>query len=198
LISEEIFKANIASLAKNNVVAVQALAKLDFSQQETVFVEKTKTGLDSMSFNLAGKTYLLHSKYDPIAEAEKLVQSVEKTRDSLIVVFGIGLGYHLFALKDKISKDTRVLVVEHNLDILKCALTHIDLSPIFDTNQFLLIFGDKRQADELILYQAGYNFYNLVQSMKVVALPNYYVYGQENKQIMQSISRRLSSSLTHR
>jgi hypothetical protein len=196
LISEEIFKANIASLAKNNVVAVQALAKLDFSQQETVFVEKTKTGLDSMSFNLAGKTYLLHSKYDPIAEAEKLVQSVEKTRDSLIVVFGIGLGYHLFALKDKISKDTRVLVVEHNLDILKCALTHIDLSPIFDTNQFLLIFGDKRQADELILYQAGYNFYNLVQSMKVVALPNYYVYGQENKQIMQSISRRLSSSLT--
>ena len=41
---------------------------------------------------------LLHSLYDPIAEAEKLVVPLVEAGPELIVLFGLGLGYHLNAL----------------------------------------------------------------------------------------------------
>lgn len=189
----EILQKNISSLEKYNVFILKALQTVDFSNINAVFEEKAKCGLDTLSFYKDGKKYLLHSKYNPDAEAQRLMKNIDFNKDSLIIVFGLGLGYHLVELKDKISPDTRVIIIEHDLDVLKYALTHIDLSPIFDIPQFLLVFGDKQQMAELIIYQTGANFYNLAYNIQTLMLPNYHAFGEENKWVMKQITKYLSS-----
>lgn len=192
---DEILKTNIASLQKYNFFAVKPLMKIDLSCIDHLSEEKTKNGMRTLYFHKDSKKYLLHSNYDPVAEAERLIQNIDFIKDSLIIVFGLGLGYHLFKLKDKISKDTRVFIIEHNIEVLKYTLTHIDLSALFDTPQFLLIFGDEKQMGELIIYQFGFNFYIMAQNIQVVILPNYHVYASENQWTMKRIVQRLTSTI---
>ena len=64
---------------------------------------------------------LLHSLYDPVAEAEKMVMPLVEARPELIVLFGLGLGYHLNALRAKL-KNAEILVYEPYEEIYQAAL----------------------------------------------------------------------------
>lgn len=134
--STKIFSKNLESLSKFNFAIYPYINELDFDNIKDIYEEKTKNNLTTISFKRNEKKYLLHSKYDPIQEAERLVKNVDFERDSLIVVFGIGLGYHLSEIKKRISEDTRVFIIEHNIDVLKYALKNVDFSEIFNTPQF--------------------------------------------------------------
>jgi hypothetical protein len=59
-----------------------------------------------------GHEYYLHSKYDPMAEAEHLVSSISAHDRTLYVILGFGLGYHVKALLKKIPQSSSILVVE--------------------------------------------------------------------------------------
>jgi len=55
----------------------------------------------------------LHSKYDPVAEAHREIESIIISRPSAVVVLGIGLGYVIDALLDAPElKNTKILAVE--------------------------------------------------------------------------------------
>lgn len=188
----EILQKNIDAISKYNLSAVN-LSNIDFSNIENVVEEKDITELSSIYFINNSKKYLLQSRYNPEKEAERLVKSIDFVKDSLIIVFGIGLGQHLLKLKDKISQDTRVFVIEYNIDVLKYTLSNADLTSIFNTPQFFLIFGDDTQIQQQILYQVGSNFYNMVANIQYIVLPNYYIYEEKNAVIMKQIASRLSN-----
>ncbi|WP_425058498.1 hypothetical protein SCACP_31520 [Sporomusa carbonis] len=194
--TDDIFQKNIASIAQYNFFILNELLETNFLQiGDGVIEERTGTGKSDIYFRHDGRKYLLHSRYDPIAEAKKVISDIEEARDCLIVVFGIGLGYHLFELKNKISKDTRVIIIEHNIDVLKYSLTHVDFSPIFESGQFVLLFGDEQQVGKMALYLPALNFYNLVHNIHVLVLPNYYVYASQNKSALQQISKSLLNTV---
>lgn len=188
----KILQKNIDAISKYNLSSVNLL-NIDFFNIKSVIEEKDITGSSSIYFINNSKKYLLQSKYNPEEEAERLVKNIDFNKDSLIIVFGIGLGQHLLKLKDKISQDTRVFIVEYNMDVLKYTLTNIDLTQIFNTPQFFLIFGDDTQVQQQILYQVGSNFYNMAANIQYVVLPNYYIYEEKNVAIMKQIAKRLSS-----
>lgn len=195
--TDEVLQKNIATIAQYNFFILNELLEIDFSQLGGGIIaeEKNATGSCDVYFRHGGRKYLLHSRYDPIAEAKKLISDIEETRDCLVVVFGLGLGYHLLELKNKISKDTRVIIIEHNMDVLKYVLTHVDFSPVFASGQFMLLFGDEQQVGKMALYPAAFSFYNLVHNIKVLSLPNYYVYGSQNKSALQHISKSLLNTV---
>ena len=64
---------------------------------------------------------LLHSFYDPVAEAEKMVKPLVEAKPELIVLFGLGLGYHLNALRAKL-KNVEILVYEPYEEVYQAAL----------------------------------------------------------------------------
>lgn len=193
---DDILQKNIKGLAKYNALTLKELQGTDFSKLGSGVVYDTSiTGSRDVYFIYNEKKYLLHSKYNPVAEASKIIKDVDAAKDSLIVVFGIGLGYHLFELKNKISKETRVILVEHNIDVLKYAFTHIDFTSILESGQFLLLCGDEEQVGRMALNLLGLNFYNLVHNIQVVTLPNYYVYAKENKSALQHISKNLLNTV---
>ena len=65
----------------------------------------------------------LHSTYDPQSEALRWVQSLKLSglQDSLLVVGGLGFGYHLTELAEAVSAD-RLLVVEPDAGLAAAAL----------------------------------------------------------------------------
>jgi hypothetical protein len=42
---------------------------------------------------------LVHSLYDPREEARRLIQPILDSKEGLILVFGLGLGYHLECIR---------------------------------------------------------------------------------------------------
>lgn len=188
----EILQKNIDAISKYNLSAVDLLG-IDFSDIKNVIEENSNTKLPSIYFADGSKKYLLQSRYNFEEEAERLTKSIDFDKDSLIIVFGLGLGHHLLKLRDKISKDTRVFIVEYNMDVLKYTLKHIDLKSIFNTPQFFLIFGDDIQIQQQILYQVGSNFYNMAANIQYIVLPNYYIYEEKNIAVIKQIANRLSN-----
>lgn len=190
-----ILQKNIDSISKYNSNLLSMLQVFDFEKESTVYEESEATHSSAGYMEINERKYLLHSKYEPIKEAKKIVEKIDYDRDSLIIVFGLGLGYHLFELKNRISKDTRVFIIEHNLDALKNALLNVDLSPIFDSPQFLLLFGNKEMIDLQVMVQVGANFYNMALNMQVISLPNYYIYKKENLYALKQINNRITNIL---
>jgi len=55
--------------------------------------------------------HLIHSAYDPQREAATLIQPALKTNPELLLIFGLGLGYHLECIVQKMKK-VQVIVFE--------------------------------------------------------------------------------------
>ncbi|WP_434511443.1 motility associated factor glycosyltransferase family protein [Desulfitobacterium sp. AusDCA] len=194
--SEELLKRNLETIIQNNPFHLDELISHNFSEIGDGVIARTGTdGVQKVYFRQGNQELLLHSGYDPEAEAERIIGTVEPTRDYLFIVFGIGLGYHLFALKDKISPETRVVIMEPNLDVFKYALNHTDLTEIFASGQFLLIFGDQKRVNKMVTSIASLGYYKLIHNAKVLMLPNYYVYANQNREVVKQIHKVLLNTV---
>lgn len=60
-----------------------------------------------------GRSFYLHSQYDPVQEAQDWLKAVESQEDTAYIVFGAGLGYHLRALLKSISGKSKIYVIEY-------------------------------------------------------------------------------------
>ncbi|MDD7794617.1 motility associated factor glycosyltransferase family protein [Clostridium sp. 'White wine YQ'] len=76
-----------------------------------------REGIYTLSIN----NVLLHSKYNPIKEAEKFIESnIDKIRNiKNIVVYGIGLGYHLKAMLNIINEDCNIFAFDADMEVIK-------------------------------------------------------------------------------
>ncbi|NRT73680.1 motility associated factor glycosyltransferase family protein [Clostridium beijerinckii] len=99
--------------------------------------EKTKSGLITLKYN----NRYIHSKYDPIREAEQFaIGNSELLDKSIIVVYGLGLGYHIEAIAKKIKKNSILYVFEYNMELVKyCKEVNED---ILTYNNVKIIIGN--------------------------------------------------------
>ena len=65
-----------------------------------------------------GSKKTLYSKYDPIKEAEQLIETVYSKEKTNYILIGLGLGYHLNSLHERISMKSYYIVV--NIQRLRC------------------------------------------------------------------------------
>lgn len=73
---------------------------------QPIEVVTTKIGVSTVKVKIDGKSLFIHSKYDPLKEAERVVEQFEKDIDQYQHVFfyGIGFGYHIEAFLKKYPK----------------------------------------------------------------------------------------------
>jgi hypothetical protein len=102
-----------------------------------------------------GRTISLHSKYNPVAEGGKLIDSVN-TAPVAFYVLGLGLGYHLEALFERISGEANVFLFEPDLRLLRTALETRDLSAILSSGRlFIFTTADKSEIFTRLTPQAA-------------------------------------------
>lgn len=109
-------------------------------------LEPTKSGAWTARFTTPnGPGSYLHSRYDPVAEADKLVAAVEVEDQYCFIVGGFGLGYHLRALRARIGPEALIVVSEPDVRLLAAALAGVDLTDVLADGR-LLIFTETDKA----------------------------------------------------
>ena len=90
--------------------------KLQAKPDEKVIFVKTRSGHPTCEYR--GK--ILHSRFDPVREAEHLIDQEGNEEISLCIFFGFGLGYHVEAFIERYPQ-TKTLVIEpSSAFLLKC------------------------------------------------------------------------------
>jgi len=69
----------------------------------------------------------LTSSYDPVKEGQEWARTLEGAAPEPLVVFGLGLGYHLLPL---LARESGLWVVEPSAPVARLALEHQDLTPL--------------------------------------------------------------------
>ncbi|RMG03042.1 MAG: hypothetical protein D6726_06375 [Nitrospirae bacterium] len=83
----------------------------------TVLIENSKSGLPTLTIRDEERGGVsVHSRYDPVREATILVDRLNPMPDDIVVVLGLGLGYHLVELLRRHPK-VQVVVVESEAEI---------------------------------------------------------------------------------
>ncbi|MCS5503257.1 DUF115 domain-containing protein [Lysinibacillus sp. A4] len=140
----------------------------------------SKTGLPIIQIQHNGHMLLIHSKYNPVAEAERLIDSYEEQIEVADHVFcyGTGLGYHVKVLQqrypDKFISTYEPLVDVHNLILQYAKQTTVNLNAI--TNQYV-------GASEEDILRNLYNFRPyLAQNIVIIVHPVYEKIAQKSFQ----------------
>ena len=77
-----------------------------------------------------GRRAALASAYNPLAEADRMLAGIDFNRAELVVIIGLGLGYHLEAAASRLPDQARLVIIETGPEILRAALEARDLSPL--------------------------------------------------------------------
>ena len=76
------------------------------------------------------KEVYLHSKYNPRLEASHLIKRIDVSTQKTWFLIGLGLGYGLFSLIERINEKSDIVVIEKRIDLFKYSLTLFDWSNI--------------------------------------------------------------------
>jgi hypothetical protein len=97
------------------------------SQKYQLTIEQTKEGLPTISVrDYNNRRVYLHSRLFPSRESEAFKDSFNPERFDALIVLGIGLGYHLTDIKEKIDKYKKIVLI----DTLDNLANEIDKIPI--------------------------------------------------------------------
>jgi hypothetical protein len=123
---------NVAALPrdlKRVLPTLQALKPLPITA-----CRKVKNAVTAQVVTREGKKVFLHSKYDPVKEANKQAEPYVGCRKVLAI--GFGLGYQLQALRVVQNEDIRISVAIPDLQNLWTAMHHLDLQALFQDERF--------------------------------------------------------------
>ncbi len=148
-----IFERNLKAIAIYDQPLADRIA--DAPLADLQWTTSKDAGLWSASMQTpAGKRMTLASKYHPMQEAEKLCGTVDLQKHGGVAFLGMGLGYHVAYLAEKISSETcAVVVFEPDVALLRSVLEKIDHSAWLRRKNFIL--ADPQVPREQLLGRIG-------------------------------------------
>jgi len=172
-VGNEMFLHNMRALWKQDPHLALRVDAVD--DQDRFAVEPTRSGSWTVKVPTpSGLSTYLHSRYDPVAEARKLADSVPIEDRFCFVVLGMGLGHHLKALFERLKGDAFIICVEPSIPLVATALCTTDLTDMITSRRlFILTDADKariheRLKDHNTLMMLGAQFVQHPPSMQVM------------------------------
>ena len=93
-------------------------------------VEETRNGDKTLVITRDDKKVYLHSKYNPLKEAETIIESFDDIdEDTNIIFYGTGLGYHVQLILEK-YKDIKYYIYEPIPELLYAFLSNVNLKTL--------------------------------------------------------------------
>jgi len=130
------YLANISLLWQSDPKLAELIESLDSPGPYTT--QESRAKWPTLSVTTAdGRTVFVHSRYQPIEESRRLVETVDAQQTMAYYVLGLGLGYHLELLFDQGSEEAIFCVFEPDLRMIRTALETRDLSRLLASNRIL-------------------------------------------------------------
>lgn len=93
----------------------------DKTLEPAFFIETTRDGNQTIKGNYDDQQIFIHSKYNPIREAElvidKLEEKVQITDDTHVIFYGLGLGYHIEVFNRRYP-NSQFSIVEPSVEVM--------------------------------------------------------------------------------
>ncbi len=145
--------------------------------ESVISLETAKTGMPTMKVLAeGGSTRLLHSRYDPEAEARTAVESFPSDERGQIVVLGFGLGYHAAALR-RIHPRPPITVIEQFPETLRVAEECGSLAALGGGANFIVGYPPEEAIGEITRRRTAAGYPPLAvfpHAASVAAFPGYY------------------------
>jgi hypothetical protein len=141
-----------------------------------------------------GRTITLHSRYQPIEEAQQLIQPIDVDDKLAFYVFGLGLGYHLELLFKRAGDETIFCVFEPDLLLIRTALEQRDFSKLIDSRR--VMFFTKLDKGDLLNRLTPHTALISVGAESVVHAPSMEVAGDFHRQVQLWLDEFASFSRT--
>ena len=132
-----LYDKNLSAFTKYNA---QLANMLTSTRQEKYRTEPARSGRLTLIFHIDNQDFYIHSKFKPEDEALKLVGTT-KIETEHIIVLGLGLGYHIDILMNSKPKQTRVLLIEPDLEIIKHSMHTIQWDKLLERDDFFFCIG---------------------------------------------------------
>ncbi len=117
-----------------------ALALDELDESAGPVVEAARCGAPTARLTTPdGRVQYLHSRYDPIREADDFIRSLEAGEAACVVLFGLGLGHHVKAAHARFGEDTLVIAIEPDQGVIQRALEATDLSAEIGEGRLVLL-----------------------------------------------------------
>lgn len=109
------FEKNVRLLGDKLSPYLVEMNKVIESETQVFEVVDSKTDVPTLKVNIDGRELFLHSKYNPIQEAERLVNHMDPSvlEKDHVIFFGVGLGYHIEQFAKKYPQKTFSIVEPH-------------------------------------------------------------------------------------
>lgn len=166
------YKDNLNRLRGRYPEAVRMLenVNLDNAQLE-VIVEETKSHVPTMKADNGRHTIYIHSKYDPIKEAERIIQNYSNqiSENTHVLFYGSGFAYHIefFA---KLFPNTAFSIYEPSILMFKQLLSYRSISTINLNNLDKIYLEDMGTCVEEQLNDFASSIFSEVV---IIPLPSY-------------------------
>ena len=138
---------NVVFLKKNYPELYEKINEIDVKNfNDNFIIEQTRNNQETIKVK-KGESYIyLHSKYDPMREAETVIRKFEEKEtideNSHVIFYGAGLGYHieLFARK---YPDTYFSIYEPSAGVFRHFLDKLNLKklPVYNLKNIQCEFG---------------------------------------------------------
>lgn len=132
---------------------------------------------------------LLHSKFDPEAEAAKFIDSILIRKDAIPVFVGLGLGYHIEELLKRYSDFETIIIIEPRLDIIKAALDTRNLKIILEQKNLNFIYS--KSEDKILAYISKLTNDESIRKKLffIVHTPSLSIYEQNYRKLIDTVKR---------
>lgn len=161
---------NITFLRQRFPNVREKLKKLDGQPLEQIKIVDTKVGLPTIQVTKENKSIFLHSKYDPMKEAERFIKQFEDVKSyKHILFYGIGLGYHVERFLE-IHPEVSFSIYEPSEEVMYAYLETISLKKsIVNKAQFLDVQSSKMDLQLFLNNALG----TIDGNVLIVTLPSY-------------------------
>ncbi len=181
---------DIFELFKEDDKSVVFLRK-DYSH---VKFEECKKGGFTFKINKDGKSVYAHSKYDPVKEAKKFVDSMEIKRDSVFLIFGFGMGHFVRELMSRCCNRNFIFVYEPDSAVFSKIIDEGYCNDIFsDPNVYVISDSDIKSYD---LFIKNFVDTDLYMRSQTYIIPTYEaVYQKEYLEFLKCTKEMVSENI---
>lgn len=169
------YSRNMKILRKRMSVLEKALEKSRGSDCEYL-VEEAKNGSMTLAIRHNDKLYQVHSRYDPQREAAQQVTGMNLVNPKILVVLGLGLGYHLRACLEEFKETNLfIVVIEKDVEAFRAAMEHADMSDLLSSDKIRWVIGVPEEDGYAVLHdmikQAGITLQLFLKTLQAFSHP---------------------------
>ncbi|RKD23551.1 Uncharacterized conserved protein [Caminicella sporogenes DSM 14501] len=148
----QIYQNNISVLKE--VYGENVIDILSDESDEEIIIEEAKDGSYTLKIIIDGQSKYITSKYAPLREAKKFVDNIEKyDYETLFIVFGMGLGYHIFELSKLLGENNKILVIEPSVSVFKKSMEINDWTDLMKKKKIFFFIGEDIESIDQFYYR---------------------------------------------